>query len=70
MKISCMDALHPDALEQEVMDNNPCPYCGSDNLAIQRVSTKSWRGWPVECLDCGEVAEYDDYEPPAEHRSA
>jgi len=56
-------------LANEIEKNNPCPACGSGDVAAQRVVTRNWRGWSVECLDCGEVAEYDDPEEPADPRS-
>jgi len=43
---------------------NPCQSCGSTDLDAQFRVAYGWRGWVVECLDCGEVAEYDEPEGP------
>jgi len=50
--------------------SNPCPECDGTNLEPRRIVTDNWRGWVVECLDCGTITEYNDGEPVAEHRSA
>jgi Lar family restriction alleviation protein len=37
-----------------MIDNKPCPFCGSANL-IMRISTKDREGTPtsIACDDCG-----------------
>lgn len=47
---------------------NPCPECKSTNLDPQPVANRHWRGWRVECLDCGDVMEYDEPEEPVDYR--
>lgn len=53
---------------RELIDANPCPECDSGNLVAEPVVTRYWRGWVVECPDCGTVTEYDEPETPADHR--
>jgi len=53
---------------EEIAKNNPCQECDSTNVEAYPVVT-NWRGWQVECLNCGNVDEYDLLETPAEHRS-
>jgi len=57
------------SIEDEIAADNPCPECGSTNADVRPVVNRNWRGWVVKCLECGEVAEYDEPETPAEHRS-
>lgn len=43
--------------------------CDSENLRVECVVTRSWRGWHVVCNDCGTlVAEIDPPETPIDHR--